>query len=171
MELIKTKDGQPFETEQAAVIRQGALKKQGVQTQVVEIEGGYALQKETPPKKKRVPLGTRDRLRYPERKGYHRHVFNDQNDRIQRALDAGYEFVEDHLPGGDPRAGDPTQVGSKVMKEVGGGTKGYLMEIPMEYYEEDQKAKQDKITLLESQMKRDRKDGVSDLYGKVSIGR
>lgn len=170
MELIKTKDGQPFETEQAAVLRQGALRKQGVDTQVVQIEGGYALQPESA-RKKRVPLGSRNRLRYPERKGYVRRVFNDDHDRIQQALDAGYEFVTDHLPGGDPRAGDATQVGSKVMKEVGSGMKGYLMEIPEEYYKEDQKAKQERIALLESQMKRDRTDGVSDLYGKVSIGR
>jgi hypothetical protein len=172
MDLIKTKDGKPFESEQAANLRMGVLRKDGVETQVVEIEGGYALKPiESQKRKKRVPLGTRDRLKYPTRKGYVRRVFNDKDDRIQRALDAGYEFVTDNLPGGDPRAGAPTQVGAKVMKEVGGGTKGYLMEIPEEYYKEDQKAKQDRIAANEAQMKQEKTDGVSGLYGKVTLGR
>jgi len=177
-ELIVTKDGSPFENERVAALRQGAMKRQGLQTTIVEVEGGFALQKEdsetpdeTPRRPERIPLGTRNRLRYPKRKGYYRRVFNDKDDRIQRALEAGYEFVTDHLPGGDPRTGDPSQVGSHVAKEVGGGMKGYLMEIPIEYYKEDQKAKQDRITLLEAQMKRDKTDGISGLYGKVAIER
>ena len=145
-DLILTKEGQPFETAQAANLRMGVLKKEGIKTQPVEVDGGFALKKTG--RKKRVPLGTRDRLRYPKRKGYTRRVFNDDHDRIQRALDAGYEFVtEPDLPGGDPQVGDASQMGKKVSKEVGSGIKGYLMEIPDEYYEEDQKAKMDKIDL------------------------
>jgi len=172
MELIKTKDGKPFESEQAANLRMGVLRKEGVKTEVVEVDGGFALKKiDSGRRKKRIPLGTRDRLKYPQREGYVRRVFNDNEDRIQRALDAGYEFVTGDLPGGDPRAGDPTQVGAKVMKEVGGGMKGYLMEIPEAYYRDDQKAKQDKIDALESEMKREKTDGVSGISGKVMLGR
>jgi len=171
-DLIMTKEGKPFETEQAANLRMGVLKKTGVETQPVEVDGGFALQKIEPEKKKRVPLGTRNRLSYPERKGYHRRVFNDDHDRIQRALGAGYEFVtESGLTGGDPRAGDASQMGAKVSKQVGFGTTGYLMEIPDEYYNEDQKAKQERLNLQEAQMKRERTDGVTDLYGKVQIDR
>jgi len=171
-DLIMTKEGQPFETEQAANLRMGVLKKTGVETQPVAVDGGFALRKIEPAKKKRVPLGTRQRLSYPKRPGYYRYVFNDVDDRIQRALDAGYEFVtEDNLTGGDPRVGDASQMGKKVSKQVGGGAMGYLMEIPNEYHEEDLKAKREHLDLQEAQMKRERTDGVTDLYGKVQINR
>jgi len=166
-ELIKMKSGEPFKNRKAANLQKGRQLKLGVETQIVEVEGGFALEKLGVKRKKRIPMGTRDRLRYPERKGYKRRVFNDDHDRIQRALDAGYEFVSGNHPGGDPIAGKPSQQGSKIMKEVGGGIKGYLMEIPEEFYEEDQKAKQDEIDRQEAYMHRKRTDGVGDLYGEV----
>ena len=171
-DLILTKEGKPFETAQAANLRMGVLKKEGVETQPVEVDGGFALKKEEVKTRKRVPLGTRNRLRYPKRKGFRRRVFNDDHDRLQRALEAGWEFVKDpKLTGGTLRAGDASRMGQKVSKDVGDGMKGFLMEIPDEYYEADQKVKQDEIDLQETYMKRKRTDGVSDLYGRVQIGR
>jgi len=43
MSVIMTKEGKPFETEQAANLRSGVLKKNNIITTVVKVEGGYAL--------------------------------------------------------------------------------------------------------------------------------
>jgi len=170
MSLIQTNDGKPFETEHAAKIRQGILKNKGTETKVVEADGGWALEEIKPKKRpKRVPLGTRNVLRYPARPGYHRHVINDVDDNILIHEQAGYTVVQKKdLPSGDPRAGDASQMGMPVSKEVGGGVKGVLMEIPQEWYDEDQKARQDKITADESAMKRSKGD-IEGGYGEVKI--
>ena len=165
IEFIKTKEGKPFETEHAAKIRQGILKKEGSETRVVETDGGWALEKKRP---KRIPLGTRNVLRYPDRPGYHRHVINDVDDNILVKQQAGYEIVQKKdLPSGDPRAGDASQMGMPVSKGVGHGVKGVLMEQPIEFYNEDQKVRQDKIKADESAMKQPSSEGG---YGKVEIG-
>lgn len=166
-ETIRTKDGKPFESEHAAKIRQGVLAKQGTVTEVVKDEDGFALKAKKRPK--RVPLGTRNVLKYPERKGYIRRVVNDVEDRIQRFKQAGYEIVQKKdLPSGDPRAGDASQMGMPVSKNVGNGVKGVLMEIPEEWYIEDQKAKQDKLLAQEAAMKQN-KGGVEGGYGDIGI--
>ena len=41
--LIMTKEGKPFETKQAANLRKGVLKKNKTYTEVVEVDGGFAL--------------------------------------------------------------------------------------------------------------------------------
>jgi len=167
-EIIKTKDGKPFETEKAAIMRQGQLKKQGTTTEVVQEGEGWALKADKRPK--RVPLGTRNVLKYPKRPGYVRRVVNDVEDRIYRFQQAGYEIVQKaDLPSGDPRAGDASQMGMPVSKNVGNGVKGVLMEIPEEFYREDQKARQDKITADEMAMKQS-KGGVEGGYGDLKLG-
>jgi len=167
-EIIRTKDDKPFETEKAALMRQGQLAKQGTQTEVVKDEDGWALKTIARKRPPRVKLGTRNVLRYPERPGYHRHVFNDVDDNILIKQQAGYEIVQKKdLPSGDPRAGDATQMGMPVSKSVGGGVKGILMEIPIEWYEEDQKERQDKILEDENVMKQPRND--AGAYGGMDI--
>lgn len=169
MDLIMTKDGKPFETEQAANLRSGVLKKSNVNTEVVKVDGGFALKKQEP-KKVRVPMHESRRLRFPKREGFHRHVFNDdkKTNRIQRALDAGYTFVTEDVDGRDPRAGDASRIGKNTSQHVGDGMMGFLMEIPQELYEEDQGAKQTKIDMREAQVRREKKpsDG-GDFYGGV----
>lgn len=79
----------------------------------------------------RKPFGNMaQKLNAPQRKGYHRHWFNDVLDRIEQAKAAGYAHV--------------IEEGSrKPMKRVVGTAKGggaltaYLMEIPIEWFEED----------------------------------
>lgn len=167
-EIIRTKDGKPFETEKAAIMRQGQLSKTGTVTEVVEDGEGWALKATKRPK--RVPLGTRNVLKYPQREGYVRRVVNDVEDRVQRFKAAGYEIVQKKdLPSGDPRAGDASQMGMPVAKSVGNGVKGVLMEIPEEWYLEDKKARQDKITADESAMKQT-KGGVEGGYGDLNLG-
>ena len=85
----------------------------------------------------RRPFGSlAQKLHYAQREGYHRHWFNDSPGRIQRALDASYTHV---LENGKP-------VSRPVDVAPGGGAlMGFLMEIPKEWWEADQKEVQDRI--------------------------
>ena len=169
-EIIKTNGGEPFKTEEAAKSRQTALAKRDIETKVVAEEEGWVLETTAKKRPKRVPIGTRNILKYPARPGYHRRVVNDTEDRIKVFKEAGYEIVQNKsLPAGDPRAGDASQMGMPVAKNVGGGTKGVLMEIPQEWYDEDQKAKQDKIKADSMAMRQD-KYGVEGGYGDMKTG-
>ena len=78
----------------------------------------------------RRPFGSREqKLAYPDRQGYHRHWFNDDPGRIERAKEAGYEQVHDDK-------GKP--VSCVVGTARGGGALvAFLMEIPLEWYQED----------------------------------
>lgn len=76
--------------------------------------------------------------------------FNDDGDRIQRALMGGWHFVKKHgiTTGVDHKTvGDPgVHVTMHVGKHDGGLPKyAYLMAIDKELYEQDQKAKQDRV--------------------------
>lgn len=102
----------------------------------------------------RTPLGQRNRLTFRGKdpsKVYR--VINDQDDRLQRALEAGYSFVMSDESLGDKRAAEATKMGSRVSKPVGNGIMGYLMCIPKEFYEEDQEAKAAKIKEMEKSLK------------------
>jgi len=91
------------------------------------------------------------KLEVAEIPGFHCHWFRGSQDRIQRALNAGYTFVdpkEVHLNnvslGGDSAESGNTDLGSRV-SVVGGGieegsnqaTRMYLMKIPMELRNQD----------------------------------
>jgi hypothetical protein len=106
--------------------------------------------------KKRVPLGARNRLSFSdldERFNYR--VINDQEDRLSRAEDAGYEFVESDSKLGDTRVAEGSVPGSKVAKPVGNNVTGYLMRIPKKFYDEDQAAKVARIQETEDSMQPD----------------
>lgn len=108
-------------------------------------------------KKQRIPLGSRNRLTFTNLEdGYKYRVINDQDDRIARALDAGYEFVESDEKLGDTRVAEGTVQGANVAKPVGNGVTGYLMRIPEDWYKEDQKVKMKKIDELEKSMQPDK---------------
>lgn len=116
-----------------------------------------------------------------------------------RVKDAGYEyrFVNDVVHANGARRVDSfklagwevapsTQVGngstdanvslgstSEAVVEKSSGRRAVLMRIPKELYEQDQKAKQDKITRQERQFIRRKKkaeDSDDGTYGEVSIG-
>lgn len=82
----------------------------------------------------RVPLGDADlSMAWPEIPGFRLYWFNDVPGRIVRAKRAGYENVEDDkgLP-----------VSLVVGKgEKGGGLIAYLMKLPIEWYEDDLRRK------------------------------
>jgi len=106
----------------------------------------------------RVPMHQRNRLSFAGiEEGFVYRVFNDveEGERIMAAQAAGYEFVESKEPLGDIRVAEASKLGTKVSKHVGNGTRGYLMRIPKDLYEEDQLAKQKAIDSTEKTMKPD----------------
>jgi len=89
---------------------------------------------ERPASRVRKPFGgVQYKLDNSERPGYHRHWFNDKGNRIKDALEAGYDFVKDSQ---GKKMSHIVGVG-----EHGGGITAYRMEIPLEWYEEDQRKK------------------------------
>jgi len=173
-----TDNGKPFQSRKEALLRQEVLKRAGRVTEVVAVDGGFVLETKvkkaevpTARERKRIPLAQRNILKYPDREGYRRRVVNDIDDRIERYREAGWEVVHGtDQPGGDPRAGEPTQFGTAVGKQVGGGIRGVLMEIPEEWYEEDFRSRQDNIDRQEAEMMRNRPGpGPDGMYGEVRI--
>lgn len=90
----------------------------------------------------RTPIGRRNVLTAEQRPGYVRRWVNDEDGRIAMFQEAGYEPVKTPTEVGDPMAGNASQLGSVVRKPVGGGKTAVLMEIPEEFYLEDQAAKE-----------------------------
>lgn len=119
----------------------------------------------------RTPLGERNVLTVAnKRQGYKQRWVNDVDDRIERANAAGYTAVMRPTKVGDPKAGAATQVGDIVRKPVGGGITAVLMEIPDEYYREDQAAKEAKLKDTERSLLSEAKEG--EFYGEgVRIGK
>jgi hypothetical protein len=101
----------------------------------------------------RVPLGMKQAsLVASARPGYQRRWVNDVAGRLQQAIDGGYEHVSQ-----DPTA-KSQDLGVKTSRIVGAKEDGqamsaYLMEIPMDWYEEDQKAKQKPLDEFEAALK------------------
>jgi len=102
----------------------------------------------------KLQLSDEDMAGFKRRKTVGRWV-NDQDGRVQAALNGGYTFVkQEHamsLGHGALHAGS-TDEGSKVSKVVSRGKEvitAYLMEIPEKYWREDQQAKEDTNRLVD----------------------
>ena len=94
--------------------------------------------------KKRIPVGQRDVLSVSGKEpGWSYRIVNDEADRIQKFLDAGYELVDrDAVRIGDRRVNSPAPEGSKAQVTVSRkGDKAFVMRIREEWYKEDQEAK------------------------------
>lgn len=104
--------------------------------------------------RKRIPMSVPvQKLDAPEIPGYHLHWFLGTPERLQRAIDGGYEFVDQKevklinaTLGGDSAVSGNTDMGSQVSiisgSEVGKDgqpIRMVLMKIKNEWYEEDQK--------------------------------
>lgn len=116
---------------------------------------------------KRVPLARRNILTAPKREGYVNRWVNDTDDRIEAFKNAGYEIVSGDVQVGDNRVGSDSQMGSAVVKSVGGGTRAVLMQIKQEWYDEDQAEKYKRVKASESAMVPKQNDGQ---YGSIKIG-
>ena len=118
----------------------------------------------------RVPVSQRNILTVKGKDpNYVYRVVNDTEDRIAQFIEGGYELVDnDSTDVGDKRVSQGTSVGSKKIFSVGQGTKGYLMRIPKEFYDEDQDRKQGFVNKQEASIKEKALDGN---YGKLDISR
>lgn len=126
----------------------------------------------------RVPVsGHRDILTVSGKEdGYsYRWVLDKQEDgsRIQKFLNAGYEFVQsDAVRVGQDNVYQTKNVGSIVRKPSGDGTYLYLMRIFTEWYEDDQAAKEHELKIKEGAITRERdpeNKGDDGQYGTVKI--
>jgi hypothetical protein len=88
---------------------------------------------------KRVPLGQHvSKLAYPPRPGFVRRWISDLPGRVDRALGAGWSHVKNIK--------NKTPVKMVTDPSLGmSGRQGFLMELPEELYQEDQKLKQDSL--------------------------
>jgi hypothetical protein len=104
--------------------------------------------------RKRVPMSVPvQQLEAPEIPGYHLHWFNGTRERLQRAIDGGYEFVHEKDMklnpvglGSDSTHSGNTDMGSQVSRVAGSELDAegqpirmILMKIKQEWYDEDQK--------------------------------
>ena len=127
--------------------------------------------KTAPRRPNRKPLHARNVLKFPQRPGFRRRIVNDPGDgsRVNMFLEAGYNHVAEKVNmTSDGEAGKPSQVGSNTERVVGSGSvapiRGYLMEIPEEYYQEDQKAKQRIVDDYELAISQEEQSKVPGVY-------
>jgi len=151
-EFIFTSSGEPFETEQAAKMRAGVLKKEGIVSTPIEHEsGGWVLMKE---KTERV----RQRYKFWEEPNpmmidkslldpkFEYRVCNDDTNfwrnRISTLKRASWEVVSGDISMNDGALGMPKQIGGVVAQPVGKDVRGILMGKPKDWYKEDYASKQ-----------------------------
>jgi hypothetical protein len=116
---------------------------------------------------KRTPISGRNVLTVKgKEEGYEYRIVNDSGDRIEMFKDAGWELVDGKdVTVGDRRVDRAGAEGSKAQVSVGGGTKAFVMRIPKELYDEDQKAKNERVNALEETMKKQALSAGD--YGKI----
>jgi uncharacterized iron-regulated protein len=96
---------------------------------------------------------------------FHYRIVNDTGSRIHAFQQAGYELVtDDDIVVGESRVSSAGELGSAKRIISNDGTTSFLMRIKKEFYDEDQKVKQDRIDELERSMKDEKSQ---DFYGKV----
>jgi len=95
-------------------------------------------------------------------------IVNDQGDRIQQFIDAGYELVDaNSVRVGDKRVDKAAAEGTKAQVSVGKGEKAFVMRIRKEWYDEDATTKQARVNELERSIKQTASSSAD--YGSVTI--
>lgn len=119
---------------------------------------------------RRTPVGVRNVLTVGGKDpAYEYRIVNDTGDRVEQFKAAGYEVVSaKDVTVGDRRVNAASAEGTSATVSVGGGTKGVVMRIKKEWYEEDQQRKSENIAATEAATKADALKGT---YGKLEIDR
>lgn len=123
-------------------------------------------------KKKRVPVGLRDPMALSQEldPNFNYRFVRNTRGRIQKFEEGGYEMVTGDIRIGDPNIAKATNMGSAFSINSGDSEdRVYLMRIPKEYYDEDQKVKAEKIDEVEAQLKQRPKD--QGLEGEIKLNR
>jgi hypothetical protein len=101
---------------------------------------------------------------------FHYRIFNADDEkyagRLEQAQQMGYIYANDGETLGDGQGVEASSIGSSIGTHVGHGTRGVLMKIPKEYYQEDQAAKQAEVDQSEMGMVDDELRNASDMYGE-----
>lgn len=133
------------------------------------------------PKRKEIGAGkvAASRISYKDRNkiaatgrdpNFHYRVVNVDNEkyagRIDKMQSIGYTIVNSGEELGDDLGVSSSQLGSSVGTHVGHGTKGVLMKIPLEYYNQDQADKQTEVDHTELGMVADELKNSGDVYGE-----
>jgi len=120
---------------------------------------------------RRSPLARRNVLTVVGKEdGYEYRIVNDTEDRVAEFTEQGYEVVSSNrVQVGDKRVNKATPEGSVMQMSVGGGKKGVVMRIRKDWYDEDQKAKQEYVAETERATKKEALS--SGDYGKLEISR
>jgi len=98
----------------------------------------------------RKPVSQRRVLTAPQREGYHRRFVNDIPGRVGLFKEGGWTpVIEDGIDTADSSRMAESPMGSLYMRHVGNNVNAILMEIPDEFYNEDQAAKIEKLKMDE----------------------
>jgi len=118
-------------------------------------------------RKERIPYGSpRSRMGTVPRKGYRNRWVKDHKGFLEYAKEGGYRFVSKEngeFLEKDTRNIDAGLGNYKSIISDRDGSRSYLMEIPEEFYEMDQKVKNDRIDASESTIKKGK--GYGGSYG------
>lgn len=89
----------------------------------------------------------------------------DQAGRLEELQERGYETVTHDMKVGDSRLDTVAKEGSPQTVALGGGTKGLVVRIKQEWFDEDQKIKEQRAADMEASI---HPDAVEGGYGDVS---
>uniref|UniRef100_A0A6M3KP34 Uncharacterized protein n=1 Tax=viral metagenome TaxID=1070528 RepID=A0A6M3KP34_9ZZZZ len=121
--------------------------------------------------RERVSLRKQRRLSIATEPGYHYHLVNDVDNRIERFKKAGYELVTGKVHDKGSNVEDPSQMGSVASHPVGKGVTGYYMRIPQEWYDQDQAEKQEENDRIMNQIKNgfSSRKPIDNMFGRVTV--
>lgn len=129
-------------------------------------------------RRERKPLsGFRLKLDAPSREGYQRRWINDTGNRLREAQEGGWTFVNDEtaLTASHTDTADTRVSVIAGRHEAGGVMHAYLMEIPQEWYDEDQAAKEQELDEIDEALRRGRVQGAdprdAEAFSNTSQGR
>lgn len=119
---------------------------------------------------RRAPLARKNVLTVSGKEdGYVYRIVNDTENRVADLAEQGYEPVAaSKVQVGDKRVSKASPEGSVMTMSVGGGKKAVVMRIRQDWYDEDQKAKQDYVAETERATKQEALNGT---YGKLEVTR
>lgn len=124
-------------------------------------------------KQERISLVDQKNLSFELEEGFRYRIVNDEFGRVAAFKKAGWVPVQDNNDISRNTADKATPLGSVVTKVVNQGTdarahQGILMKIPLEYYQEDQRAKDRKSDQLESRVDPNKVNQTGADYGNTT---
>lgn len=95
-------------------------------------------------RRRNMPRSGDLQMTVPQRTGWVRRWVNDNPGRLNRFLQKGWNFVK------NPETGENWELVVDKQITSMGGRRGYVMEIPLQFYGEDQEAKQESLDALDA---------------------